>query len=386
MPRATLRTLRRRAALALALVPFAIAALLALVKGAYGGGRPYPNVSTAPLAAEGRLETLAELALPPGNVTVSRRGRVFFNTHPFAQSQRFADAFLFELVGGVPKPYPDAASQPELAFVFGLTVDALDRLWLIAPATLDRARTRIMAYDLATDRRVFDHEFEPGVARFAQDLRVSPDGRTLYLADTGAFHFTDGAIVVVDVEGWRARPTLAGHPSTRPQDWTIRTARGPYRLGHGLLTFAVGVDGVALSADGAWLYYASMSHDSLYRVRTEYLRDASLAADALGARVERVGPKPLSDGIEVAPDGSVIITDVENGGLARLDAAGDLRTLARRDAVVWADGVALAPDGALLFTDSAIPNYIDPLLRPPARERLAAGAPYRLYRLRDADR
>ncbi|HEU4535554.1 MAG TPA: L-dopachrome tautomerase-related protein, partial [Polyangiaceae bacterium] len=368
---------RRRAALALGLFALAVGALLAFVKWAYGGGQPYPNVGTAPLVAEGRLETLVELALPPGNVTSSRGGRVFFNTHPFVQSHRFADAFLFELVDGVPRPYPDAAAQADLAFVFGMTVDALDRLWLISPATLDRSRTRVFAYDLATNRRVFDHEFEPGVARFAQDLRVAPDGRTLYLADTGAFHFTDGSIVVVELGGandWRPRATLQGHPSTKPQDWFIRTAAGPYRLGHGLLTFAVGVDGVALSPDGAWLYYGAMSHDSLYRVRTEHLRDASLSAEALGARVERVGPKPLSDGIEVLPDGSVLITDVENGGLARLDAGGALRTLVRRDGLVWADGVTVAPDGAALFTDSAIPSYIDPLLRPPARERLAAGA------------
>lgn len=372
---------RRLAPFGLALAGL-VAALLVFVKLRYGGGRPYPDVSTEPLVPAGRVETLVEHPLPLGNVATSRGGRIFYNTHPFTQSQRFADAFLFELVGGKPKPYPDLASQGDLAFVFGLTVDALGRLWLVAPATLDRARTRLIAYDLASDRRVFDHEFEPGVARFAQDLRVSPDGRTLYLADTGAFRFTEASILVVDVADRSVRTRLKGHPSTQPQDWVMRTARGPHRVGFGLLTFSVGVDGVALSPDGAWLYYATMSHDTLYRVRTEHLRDGSLGDDALGAKVERVGPKPLSDGIELGADGSVLITDVENGGVARLDQAGDLRTLVKRPDVVWADGLAVAPDGAVLFTDSAIPAYLDQLLRPPARERLEAGAPYRLLRFR----
>ncbi|HEU4412352.1 MAG TPA: L-dopachrome tautomerase-related protein [Polyangiaceae bacterium] len=373
--------LRRLAPLGLALAGL-VAALLVFVKLRYGGGRPYPDVSTEPLVPAGRVEVLVEHPLPLGNVTVSRRGRVFYNTHPFTNSHRFTDAFVFELVEGKPRPYPDLAAQGDLKFIFGMTVDALDRLWLIAPATLDRARTRLIAYDLASGRRVVDHEFEPGVARFSQDLRVSPDGQTIYLADTGAFRFTAASILVVDVAGWGVRTRLAGHPSTQPQDWVIRTAHGPHRVGYGLLTFSVGVDGIALSPDGAWLYYATMSHDTLYRVRTEHLRDPALGDEALAAKVERVGPKPLSDGIEIAADGSVLVTDVENGGVARLDPAGGLRTLARRPEVVWADGVAVAPDGAVLFTDSAIPAYIDQLLRPPARERMAAGAPYRLYRVR----
>jgi sugar lactone lactonase YvrE len=372
---------RRLAPIGLALAGL-VAALLVFVKLRYGGGRPYPDVSTEPLVPAGQVETLVEHPLPLGNVATSRGGRIFYNTHPFTQSQRFTDAFVFELVGGQPRPYPDLASQGDLAFVFGLTVDALGRLWLVAPATLDRARTRLIAYDLASDRRVFDHEFEPGVARFAQDLRVSPDGRTLYLADTGAFRFTEASILVVDVADRAVRTRLKGHPSTQPQGWVMRTVRGPHRVGFGLLTFSVGVDGVALSPDGAWLYYATMSHDTLYRVRTEYLRDGSLDDDALGAKVERVGPKPLSDGIELGADGSVLITDVENGGVARLDQAGNLRTLVKRPDVVWADGLAVAPDGAVLFTDSAIPGYLDQLLRPPARERLEAGAPYRLLRFR----
>jgi hypothetical protein len=377
------RSPRRRGVLSrIALFGLSVVALLAFVKLRYGGGRPYPDVSTAPLVPNEKVEVLVEHPWPLGNVTVSRQGRVFYNTHPFTHSYRFTDAYVFELVEGKPRPYPDLAAQADLTFAFGMTVDALDRLWLIAPATLDRPRTRLVAFDLATGRRVVDHAFDPGVARFAQDLRASPDGTTLYLADTGAFRFADGAILVVDVGGWGVRTRLRGHPSTRPQDWAMRGANGPVRVGYGLLTFAVGVDGIALSPDGAWLYYGTMSHDTLYRVRTDLLRDPAVGDEALAERVERVGAKPLSDGIEVGADGSLLVTDVENGGVARLDRDGALRTLVKRAEVVWADGVAVAPDGAILFTDSAIPAYLDQLMRPPARERMDAGAPYRLYRFR----
>lgn len=376
MKRNTLGRLLRRGVVVVA-AAFALALLF--VKLRYGGGEPYPDVGTPPLLTA--ADVLVALDMPPGNITSAPDGRIFFNTHPFARSDRFADAFLFELAGGAPRPYPDAAAQQDLRFVFGMTIDARARLWLVSPATLDRERTRIQAYDLRSNRRVIDHELAPGVGRFAQDLRVTPDGETLFLADTGAFRFTHAALLAVDVNDWSVRELLASDPSTQPQDWVIRTRQGPYRLGYGLLTFQVGVDGVALSEDGAWLYFATMSHDTLFRVRTADLL-ADLPPDELSRRVEKVGAKPLSDGIEVAADGSVLVTDVENGGITRVDPSGRLQTLVRDPRVVWADGVAIAANGDVLFTDSSIPSYIDQLLRPPTRERLQAAAPYHIYRFR----
>lgn len=361
---------------------FGFAVLLIGLKLQYGGGKLYPNISTAPLLPQSALETLVELPLPPGNITSSAAGRIFFNTHPFAQSHRFASAFLFELVAGVPRPYPNPEAQADLRFVFGMTVDSQDRLWLVSPATLDRQRTRIIAYDLSQNVKVVDHLLAPGVGRFAQDLRVSRDGRTLFLADTGAFRFTHAALLVLDTQSWQVREVLANDPSTQPQDWVMRTRQGLHRIGYGLLSFQVGIDGIALSADGAWLYYATMSHDTLFRVRTEHLLNAALTPAELSSQVERVGRKPLSDGIELAADGSVLITDVENGGIARLDAAGQLITLVRDPAIVWADGINLTRNGSILFTDSSIPSYLDQLLRPPARATLEAHRPYRIYRLR----
>ena len=373
---ARLCRLALRALLALLAV---LAITLLVVKLVWGGGEPYPDVSTAPRLDDASVEARLVHDLPLGNVACAPGHRVFFNTHPFAQAHRFRDATVFELVDGAPRPYPSLEAQEDLRFVFGMTVDRQGRLWMIAPATLDRERTRLVAFDLATDERVVDHHFEPGVARFAQDLRVDPDGRTLYLADTGAFRFTDAALLVVDTGDWSVRRVLDGHASTQPQGWTIRTAHGPHRVGWGLLTFSVGVDGIALSADGAWLYFATMSHDTLFRIPTAALRDPGRSDAELEAALEEVGPKPLSDGIELMPDGTVLSTDIENGGVAAVDPSGELETWVKRDDVVWADGIARCPDGEVLFTDSAIPAYLHPLLLPPDRETLAAHAPYALW-------
>lgn len=351
--------------------------MLAAVRMMYGGGSPYPDLNTAP---ETTLETLVELDFPPGNVTSSADGRIFFNTHPFARSDRFADAFLFELVDGVPTPYPNEEEQADVMFTFGMTVDAQNRLWVISPATLDRAQTRLQAFDLSTDTRVYDVSLPEGVARFSQDLRITSDGSTAVLADTGAFKFTDASLIVLDLETRAARSLLLGHPSTQPQDWTIQTDHGVHSVGWGLVTFAVGVDGITFSADGTELYFATMTHDTLFRVPLDAVLDPSSAPEEVAAQLESVGKKPLSDGIDVLPDGRVLVTDVEHGSVVAISPEGELRTQVRSDDVVWADGVNVMKDGRVLLTDSAIPDYLDPLLRPPSLEVLEAGRPYRIHR------
>jgi sugar lactone lactonase YvrE len=330
----------------------------------YGGGSPYPDVSTTPLVADTALERLVALDYPPGNVAVASDARIFFNYHPFAQAGRFVPATMFELVNG-------------------MTVDRQQRLWVIEPAGLDHERTRITAFDLTKNGNVaYEFVFPAKEATFAQDLRISPDGKTLVTADTGLFKFTPASLITLDLASKTWRKRLAGHASTSPQDWVIRTPFGPHKLGFGLVTFSVGVDGIEISPDGQWLYFATMSHERLYRVPMAALLDEKLDDAALAAKLVDLGKKPLSDGIALDKEGRVLITDIENGGLARMDAQGKLQTLVKSKRVIWADGVVQAPDGSIVFTDSAIPAYIDQLARPPSAERLKAAAPYQILRLR----
>lgn len=345
----------------------------------YGGGATYRDVSTPTLLPAEAARVLVELDLPPGNVASSADGRTFFNLHPFAEPWRFSESVVFELVSGKPRPYPDRASQAALRGTLGMTVDRQGRLWMVNPSGLEPRKTRLVAYDLATNRLCFEHEFEASFAPFAQDLSVAPDGKTVYLADTGVLRFTSPALIVLDVATRKARRVLEAHPSVSPEDWIIQTPNGPHTLFYGLVTFSVGVDGLAQSPDGEWLYFATMSHGQAYRIRTRVLRDHSVRPEELVRFVERVGDKPLSDGIVMDAASRLYLTDIEHGSIAVLGPDRSLRTLVRVPTVRWADGMALGAGGELLFTDSAIPAYLDPLLRSPSREALRDAGPYRIY-------
>lgn len=354
---------------------------LFVIKNQYGHGEPYMAPGTKPLVPADQLTTLIQLPFPPGNIAVSSGGRVFFNYHPFARAERFAQASVFELVDGKPVPYPSQAQQAELKGVLGMTVDQQNRLWLVRPTSLESPETLLIAIDLERGETVVRHVLSTDYASFIQDLRVSPDGETVYLTDTGVMRLTPAALIVFDVSSKTARRVLEGHPSVSAQDWQILTKDGPLTLGHGLLTFAAGVDGIALSADGAYLYYAAMNHDTLYRIATDALRDRSLSDAQLSSHVETLGEKPLSDGLAIDDQGAIYIADLANGGVVVEAPDHERVTLVSSPKVTWADGLALSGDGHLLFTDSAIPTYLDPWMRPPSRETLDRHAPYRIYRL-----
>jgi Major royal jelly protein len=365
---------------AMALVLLVVVALVG-IKLKYGGGERYGDLSAAPTLPEAALSAI-ELPFPPGNVTTSRgtQTRVFFNYHPFAKASRFVDATVFEWVDGRAVPFPDASFQKQYQGVFGLTCDRQDRLWMIEPSGLDFERTRLLAFDIVTQKQVFEYWFPPKTAQFAQDLRVSPDGNTVYLADTGLFRFTPASLIVFDVAKKTFHLALQGSASAQPQNWAIQTAFGTaHKLGFGLVNFNVGLDGIELSPDGETLFFGTMSHDTLFRVPTKMLNEANTSAQSLEASIAAVGKKPLSDGITLDTNGDLLLTDVEHGALLKMKTSGELSTWVKSAKIIWADGVSVTPSGTVWFTDSAIPAYIDQLARPPTEAVLKSHAPYHLY-------
>lgn len=357
-----------------------LAILLIGVRLRYGGGRPYPDLSGAPQFAGEAIEQVAVLEQPPGNLAVSADGRLFFNYHP--ESHPEGDS-VFEWVNGEPRPYPNAAFQAEYEAVLGMAIDRQNRLWLLDTGGQGFGDVRLFAFDLATDELVHDHTFPKSIGQrgsFFNDLQVAPDGETIYIADV-SFWRQNPALVVYDVATQKARRLLEGHPSVVAQEWLVNTSTKEMTFFGGLIALKPGVDGIALSRDGEWLYYAAMTHDTMYRIPAAALHDETLSAAALADQVEAVGQKPLNDGLSIDLAGNVYITAVEHNGIMRLRPDGSLETLVKDPARIrWADGLSFGPDDYLYFTDSAIPD-----LMLQSRAHIDASAPYTIYRFQPGE-
>jgi sugar lactone lactonase YvrE len=342
----------------------------------YGGGEPYPDLSTAPLIHEAALEQIISYAEPIGNVAVSANGRLFFTVHPESRPQGNK---LLEWVDGAAVPFPSGTVQPHLFdTVLGIVIDRSNRLWSIDHGNHGFATARLLAFDLASGNIVHDYEFPPEIAptgSLLQDLQVSADGETVFIADASLWR-KNPAIIVYDVATRAGRRVLQSHDSVSVQDYVVRTPAKQLSFLGGLVDFKVGVDGIAIDATGEWLYYGATNQSGLFRIRVKDLRNPTLPARDLENLVERYSDKPLSDGLSTDLDGNVYITDVEHGAISIVDTQKNISTLVRSPKIRWADGLSFGPDGYLYIADSAIPEQI---LQ--TSKHIQSQGPYFIFRL-----
>lgn len=339
----------------------------------HGGGEPYPDLTDTPQLSSDVLEEVLAYSEPIGNVAVSSTGRVFFTVHPEARPRGNK---LLEYVNGASVPFPSLRLQKELFDTpLGLVIDRYDRLWVIDHGNHGMRSAHIIAIDLVIGDVIRNQKLDDTIApagSLLQDLQVSPDGRTIVIADA-SFWRKSPALIVYDIETGDARRVLEGHKSVAAENYMIKTRDRDMEYLGGIIALRGGVDGIALGTE--WLHYGALNGSGLYRVRLKDLRNEKLPASQLANRIERFSDKPLSDGFSLDKNGGVYITDVEHSAIFRVDINGRLSTLIQSPKIRWPDALSFGPDGFLYVADSALPELI---LQP--AEHIQANGPYRVFR------
>src|SRR5581483_5853404 len=171
--------------------------------------------------------------------------------------------------------------------VQSVVVDESDALWVLDPAAPMLTSpvpngAKLVRIDLATNRVTRVIQFGPEAVRpdsYLNDVRVDLATQTAYITDSGA-----GGIVVVDLASGHARRVLDGHPSVKAErDVQIVIGGKPVLDAQGRPPM-FNSDGIALSWDGAVLYYQPITSTSMFRIPTAALRDQTLSEAAVEAR------------------------------------------------------------------------------------------------------
>ena len=275
---------------------------------------------------------------------------------------------VVELRRGREVPYPDArtndpATGPaahRFVSVQSVVVDQADRLWV-----LDTGRPRfgppvpggpkLVGIDLRTDRVVRRITFPPDVAlptTYLNDVRFD-----LRRGVAGVAFVTDSsdtgpnALIVVDLASGRSWRRLHAHPSvTAEPDFTpviegrpvlVRPPEGP------ATSLAVGVDGVAIGADGRRLYYCPLAGRSLFSVSVDAVADPGRTDAAVARTVRHHGVKGMSDGLESDDRGRVYGGDLERNSIIRRRPDGLFETVVQDPALLWPDTLSVGPDRGL---------------------------------------
>ena len=351
----------------------------------------------------GELEPVAYFNGPMlTGVTVSQEGRIFVNFPKWGDDVEFTVA---ELRDGEVVAYPDEAfnqtdeSDPAAALVSvqSVVVDPSDRLWILDTGSIEFKPTeyggpKLICVDLTTDEVIKKILFPQDVAlptTYLNDVRFD-----LRRGSDGVAFITDSAqkgangIIVVDLgtgESWRQ---LNDHPSTKAEDIKTflpivegRPFLEPQPDGSVQQGAGMGTDGIAISADGARLYYCPLGSRKLYSVDTDALCDRSLDEKAVAATVRDEGDRGgASDGLESDAEGYIYSTNYEHNGILRRnfnEKNSVWKTVVHDPRLLWADTLSLATDGYLYVTSNELhrqPRYHD--------GRDLRRKPYALFRVR----
>jgi sugar lactone lactonase YvrE len=256
---------------------------------------------------------------------------------------------------------------------------ALDMGFVAGEATAPAGAQKLVVLALDTGRVVKSIALD-GVSdragSFLNDVVVDEARRVAYISDSGlrsAPHNMVG-LVVVDFASSQARRVLDKHPSLAPEaDVKVVSHGQEVWPGNPLV---LGINGIALSPDGATLYWTVTTGTRLWSMPTALLRDPKSNDVQLAASIRNLGAVGgNTDGITTDAKGRVYITDVTRNGIVRYDpAAKTMRLIASDDGVHWPDTPAIAPDGALVFTASALNDHFAGAVKPGQKR-------YQLWRL-----
>lgn len=350
-------------------------ALLAAALAVTGQAGAAPASAAANLAhlpaeqAYGALETVATFhdAMPTG-VTVSEGGRIFVNFPRWGDDVPFT---VGELRNGRVVAFPDAAVNREDAsraatqFISAQSVvaDGRGRLWVLDTAAPKfgpplPGGAKLVAIDLKTDRIEKTLVFPANVMRpqtYVNDMRFD-----FRVGKAGVAYVTDsslsgvGGLIVMDLDSGNAMRRLTGHRSTSADPDFVPVVEGRPLAGRNAdgttSPFTVASDGIALSADGATLYFSPLSSRHLYAVPTRLLRDPAVSEADLAAAVRDLGEKGASDGLEADANGAVYASDYEHNAIRKRTADGQWQTIAHDPRMLWPDTLSIGPDGYLYFT------------------------------------
>ena len=296
----------------------------------------------------------------PVGVAVNSKGRIFVS---FPRWEDPVPYSIAEIRGGREVPYPNAAinatpipyDDNRFIGAQGITVDARDRLWVLDTGTfnlgpiLSQNAPKLVGIDTATNQVVKTIRFPANVVlknTYLNDLRIDlrqgEDG-VAYIVDSGAK--SGAGIIVVDLASGRSWRKLTGDATVLPTPQFVPYVEGQalfQRPKGGPATFlGFGADSLAISPDGATLYYAPTASRRLYAVPTAALRDESLSDAAVKAQVKDLGEKGAADGLAEDTLGRIYITNYEQSALTRRLPTGEFQTLARDPRLIWPDTLAL---------------------------------------------
>jgi sugar lactone lactonase YvrE len=277
-----------------------------------------------------------------------------------------------EIKDGQIRPFPNlqvnragSRALDALFSVQSLLVDTSDRLWMLDTGVTKVGEApvpggpKLAVVDLRTDHVVRTMPIpgdglvlQSALKDFRIDFRRGREG-TAFITDSapGA-----EALIILDLATGKAVRRLDGAVQVRSTSDIVPIVGSQPLLvwpGQGApRPFAVGLNGLELSADGETLYFNSFTGRHLYAISTDALRDPAISNEELARRIKLVGSIGVAGHLSIDSDGRLYVMDMEQNAVFRRAPDGRVETIVADPRLMWPDTLAIGPDEYLYVTSS----------------------------------
>lgn len=324
---------------------------------------------------ENPLETVAQFDdMRPGNVAVSKDGRVFATIHPLGSPRQQ----LVEIINGKAIPFPSVklqknggkASHDAFDTPLGILVDKKNRLWMIDMG-LELGTTRLWSIDLKKNKIAEKIELPSDIApkgSFVQDVAIDEKNDWAYLAD-----IANPGIIALNLKTKKAR-RFSGHSTLQSED--VDMIIDGKVIDFGGKPSRVGINPITLSDDRETIFFGAMNGTAWYQVPARLFRE-NADDQTIGNSIQKSGDKPVSDGVATDKNGNHYITNLGGHSISKLDANSQLSEVVKDGRLKWPDNVAISEDGYLYIS-------VNQLNSTPAfsGEKDKGQPPYFIYRIK----
>ncbi|HEY4283534.1 MAG TPA: L-dopachrome tautomerase-related protein [Chthoniobacterales bacterium] len=294
-------------------------------------------------------------------VAVSKSGRIFVNFPDWSDDHTISVA---EIVNGAVQPFPNQEMNqpgaPGTHFVCVQTVciDAEDNLWILDPAAPKMKQIvprgpKLIKVDLRTNQVVQTIPCGEDIApkkSYLNDVRIDNRDNKAFMTDSGL-----GAIVVIDLKTGKGRRFLEDDNSTKAEKGVKLNVDGRDLLDQQRKTPQIHSDVIALDATNNYLYYHALTGHTLYRIKTDYLKDPNISRNELSSKVENMGTTSAPDGMLESPDGRIYLTAIEQNAIIRFDpGTRKTETVIEDKRLSWPDTLSWGPQETLYVACSQI--------------------------------
>ncbi len=295
------------------------------------------------------ITVVAQLSIPPGNITCTTEGRIFLSLHQFYNPQMA----VAELIDGQLFPFTTGEDAELISFgtVLGIQADANNVVWIVDNGNQSELLPKLVAWDTRHNKLVRVIYLPRPITlknSFINDLAIDLERNMIYISDP--LQGKESALIRVDLTTGLAQRILQGHQSVISEDMDLIIDGFPVEIKQpdgSLIRPHLGVNGLVLDARNEWLYFCPMHSKSMYRAKSSDLANLYLSEAELADKVERYSDKPICDGISIDQNNNLYVGDLAMNAVGVIKPDRSYQLLAQDQKLSWTDSFSFGADGYL---------------------------------------